>query len=342
VIADERRPERPAWKAPVDLDSLSLHWRVAFNAAQDALRSGELYIAREDEAALQRALVLERKETASLIEAVAHEEHLALVHHVASPRATNGVLGLPRDVAGCVFELEGVLTAAAPVHAAAWAQTFEPFLLERAERNRHRYVAYTPFNPESDYDAYIRGRPRLDGVQTFLASRGIRLPLGTPADPPGTATVHGLANAKNAALQRVLARDGVHAYDGSRLYLEELRDAGLRCAVVSASANTAAILARSGLAGAVDVRVDGVDIAREHLHAWPAPDVLLAACRKLGLAPARVAAFETGRAGVTAARRAELPFVVAVERHGAGAELREAGADTVVADLAELLDPSLR
>jgi beta-phosphoglucomutase-like phosphatase (HAD superfamily) len=245
-------------------------------------------------------------------------------------------------VDACVFELEGVLTGAASIHAAAWAETFEDLLLGRAERVGERLGPYAPFNPRTDYKAYIHGRPRLQGIHAFLASRGIRLPEGSANDPPGAETVHGLANRKNHALLRRLAAEGVRAHAGTRHYLEAVREAGLHSAVVSASSNTSAILARAGLDRLIDVRIDGRTIESEHLHAWPAPDVLLAACDGLEVQPRHAAAFESLPAGVAAGHRAGFGEVIAVERHGATETMREQGADLVVRDLDELLDPALR
>lgn len=252
------------------------------------------------------------------------------------------MLGLTDDVDACVFELEGVLTGAASIHAAAWAETFDDLLLSRAERSRDRLGPYAPFNPRTDYVTYIHGRPRVDGVRAFLASRGIRLPEGSPDDQPSAETVHGLAQRKNLALLRRLAAEGVQAHAGARHYLEALREAGVHAAVVSASANTSAILARAGLDRLVDVRVDGRTIADEHLRTWPAPDVLLAACEELHVAPRHAAAFETMADGVAAGHNAGFREVVAVERHGAPETMRRQGADLVVRDLDELLDPALR
>src|SRR5262249_39497096 len=225
---------------------------------------------------------------------------------------------------------------AAAIHAAAWSETFDELLLRRSDGR------YVPFNPRTDYERYIHGRPRVAGVHAFLASRGIRLPEGTPDDPPSAETVQGLANRKNLAPLRRLETGGVKAHESARHYLEALRDAGLHAAVVSASANSAAILERAGLTPFVDVRIDGTTITSEHLRSWPAPDVLLAACRRLDVAPQHAAAFETAPAGVAAGRSAGFAEIVAVERHGASEATRRDGADVVVRDLGELLDPMLR
>jgi len=327
-------------EAPLDLDALSAHWRLALNTAQDAVQAAGEYLSPGNH--LRRRLVEERDRTARLLDEVAREHQIRLVHRVAAPRPSQRMLGLPSEVNACVFELEGVLTASAAVHAAAWAETFEDLLFSRAERTGERFGPFAPFNPRTDYRAFIQGRPRLDGVRAFLASRGLRLPEGSPDDPASTKTVHGIAKRKNEALQQLLATRHVDAYEGARYYLEAVRDAGLRSAVVSASANTQAILEGAGLARLVDERVDGNVIVAEHLRAWPEPDVLLAACRRLGVPPEHAAVFETEPIGVAAARAGGFDRVVAVERHGGGEAMRHEGADLVVADLRELLDPTLR
>jgi HAD superfamily hydrolase (TIGR01509 family) len=244
---------------------------------------------------------------------------------------TNRMLGLPSTVRACVFDLDGVLTTSADVHAAAWAETLDRFLLEQAHAQHRPYI---PFQTGSDY-AILAGRPRLEGLRAFLVSRGMSLPEGSSADPPGTLTVHGLANRKNQLLHQRLEHEGVDAFSGSRAYLEALRMAGLARGVVSPSANTGAILRQTGLEPLVDAQIDGSVMEREHLRAKPAPDTLLAACRLLGLDPHETAAFETSPAGVAAARAARVGFVVAA--HAETDLLRASEADLVVGGLSELL-----
>ena len=324
-----------------DLDALSAHWRVAFWSAQDALRAAAHYLPASERRQRQTALVLERAATARLLDAVAAQEHVRLVHRIGAPRPTKPMLGLPKDALACVFELEGVLTGSAAVHAAAWAETFDELLLKRSERAGGRFGTFAPFDPRSDYDEHIHGRPRLEGVRAFLASRGIRVPEGEPGNPPSAETVHGLANRKSQAFLRRLDAQGVKAYEGSRRYLEAAREAGLHCAVVSASANTGIILERAGLARLIDQRVDGNTIVAAGLRAWPAPDVLLAACRQLDVRPPQTAVFETAVAGIAAGRAGDFELVVGIDRSGAPDALQREGADIVVGDLSELLDPRL-
>jgi beta-phosphoglucomutase-like phosphatase (HAD superfamily) len=175
-------------------------------------------------------------------------------------------------------------------------------------------------------------------VRDFLTSRGIRLPEGHASDPPDAETVNGLANRKNEALLRLLDERGLTAFEGSRRYLQFARDAGIRCAVLSASANADTILARSGLSGLVDATIDGNTIVAERLEARPAPDILLAACRRLAVSPEHAAVLETSPDGVVAGRAGGFGFVVGVDRHGHARELRASGADVVVSDLTELLE----
>jgi beta-phosphoglucomutase family hydrolase len=247
------------------------------------------------------------------------------------------VLGLPAGITACLFDLDGVLTGTAALHNAAWTRMFDDFLRARARRTGTPYV---PFDPADDYNSYVDGRPRADGVRTFLASRAITLPDGRPTDAPRRETVHGLGNRKNEMLLRLIRERGVQPYPGSVAYLRAVADAGLRRAVVSASANTREVVAAAGLADLLEVTVDGITVAERHLRGKPAPDTFLAAADALGVAPAQAAVFEDAVAGVQAGRRAEAGYVVGVDRVGHAPELRAAGASIVVSDLSELLHDS--
>lgn len=244
------------------------------------------------------------------------------------------MLGLPDTVTACLFDLDGVLTDTAAVHNKAWQQTFDDFLRGRAERTGEAFV---PFDPAGDYNAYVDGKRREDGVRSFLASRGVELPGGSPDDAAGTQTVHGVGNRKNELLLATIERDGVEVYEGSRRYLQAARDAGLRRAVVSSSANTAQVLEVTGLAEYVEVRVDGVTAREEQLTGKPAPDTFLRAAELLGVEAAQCAVFEDALAGVEAGRAGRFGCVVGVDRVGQAGELRRRGGDPVVQDLAELL-----
>jgi beta-phosphoglucomutase family hydrolase len=243
-------------------------------------------------------------------------------------------LGLPDHVRACLFDLDGVLTSTASIHAAAWREMFDGYLRQRAAREGQPFV---PFSGH-DYDTYVDGKRREDGTRSFLEYRGITLPEGSPDDPPGAETVHGLANAKNEILQRKLETGGVAAYPGSVRYLHEVKKAGLASAVVSSSANATAVLAAAGLDGLVDLVVDGIVAAREHLAGKPAPDTFLAAASQLSVPPAGGAVFEDALAGVEAGRAGGFGCVIGVDRAGQAAALRAHGAGVVVTDLAELLD----
>jgi beta-phosphoglucomutase family hydrolase len=245
------------------------------------------------------------------------------------------MLGLPDSIRGCLFDLDGVLTDTASVHAAAWKEMFDDFLRQRAASTSTPFV---PFDAKTDYDLYVDGRTRLDGTRAFLASRGIDLPEGAPDDPPGADTVQGLSNRKNDLVLERLARDGVDVFEGSVRYVRAARDKGLRRAVVSSSANTRQVLEAAHIADLFEARIDGVVIAERHLAGKPAPDTFLAGADALGLTPGESAVFEDALAGVAAGRAGRFSCVVGVDRVGQADELRAHGADVVVRDLAELLD----
>lgn len=239
--------------------------------------------------------------------------------------------GLPDDITACLFDLDGVVTRTATVHAAAWKETFDAFLRERQGAD------FRPFDPVADYDEYVDGRPRADGVRTFLASRGIRLPEGSPDDPPDAQTVHGIGNRKNELLLRRIRAGGVEPYEDTLRYIEAVRAAGLRTALVSSSANARDVLRSVGAEHLFDVCVDGV-VARERaLPGKPHPDTFLAAAHDLGTDPARAAVFEDALAGMEAGRSGRFGYVVGVDRVGQRDALYAHGADVVVEDLADLL-----
>jgi beta-phosphoglucomutase family hydrolase len=245
------------------------------------------------------------------------------------------VLGLPGETYACLFDLDGVLTQTAKVHAKAWKGMFDAFLQARSARTGEPFV---PFDPVEDYDQFVDGKLRYDGVRSFLASRGIVLPEGDPSDPPSAETVTGLGNRKNEVFLWLIDRNGVEAYDGSVRYVEAVRDAGLHRGVVSASTNCQEVLAAAGIEDLFEVRIDGLVARRECLQGKPAPDTFLAAARALKVQPSQAAVFEDALAGVEAGQAGRFGFVVGVDRTGQAEALREHGADLVVSDLAELLD----
>ena len=242
---------------------------------------------------------------------------------------------LPEGIAACLFDLDGVLTQTAKVHAAAWKQMFDAFLLDRS---RQTGEPFRPFEIARDYAEYVDGKLRQDGVRSFLASRGIDLPEGAPDDPPTAQSVHGLGTRKNDLVLDLIERDGVEVYEGSVRFVEVVRDAGLRRAVVSASKNCQQVLAAAGIEPLFEVRVDGVVAAEEGLRGKPAPDMFLAAAEALGVDPAHCAVFEDAVAGVEAGRAGAFGWVVGVDRVGQADALRSHGADRVVGDLSELLE----
>jgi beta-phosphoglucomutase family hydrolase len=245
------------------------------------------------------------------------------------------VLGLPDGVRGCLFDLDGVITQTAKVHAAAWKEMFDDYLRERASRTGEKFV---PFDPVADYDEYVDGKPRADGTRSFLEARGIELPEGDDDDPPNAETVHGLGNRKNELVLKLIRDQGVQAYESSVRYVRAARDAGLRRAVVSSSANCRDVLVAAGIEDLFEVRIDGVVAKQEHLRGKPAPDTFLAGARALGLEPAEAAVYEDALAGVAAGRAGGFGLVVGVDRVGQAEALKAHGADIVVKDLAELMD----
>jgi beta-phosphoglucomutase family hydrolase len=245
------------------------------------------------------------------------------------------VLGLPEHIHACLFDLDGVLTQTAKEHAAAWKQMFDAYLAARAKQKGEPFV---PFDPAVDYDAFIDGKLRADGTRSFLASRGIQLPLGTATDPPTAETINGLSNRKNEILLERLRTVGVQTYEGSVRYLAACGKAGLHRAVVSASANTQQVLKSANLTQQFEAIIDGVVAARDHLAGKPAPDTYLAAARALQIEPAQAAVFEDALAGVEAGRAGNFGLVVGVDRVGQRAALQQHGADIVVDDLSQLLD----
>jgi beta-phosphoglucomutase family hydrolase len=244
------------------------------------------------------------------------------------------MLGLPDSVKACLFDLDGVLTRTAKVHAAAWKEMFDAYLRARAARTGEELV---PFDAVADYDEYVDGKPRYDGVRSFLASRGIELPEGEKDDPPSAETVRGLGNRKNELVLRLIREGGVEAYEGSVRYLRAARDAGLRRAVVSSSENCKDVVQAAGIEDLLEARIDGIVRERERLEGKPAPDTFLAAASALDVEPASAAVFEDALAGVAAGRAGGFGCVVGVDRVGQAEALLSHGADVVVRDLAELL-----
>ena len=243
-------------------------------------------------------------------------------------------LKLPEQIRACLFDMDGVMTETATVHAAAWKQMFDEYLRERAKRAGQQFK---PFDLVSDYNTYVDGKPRYDGVRSFLQSRGIELPQGSPSDPPEAETVDGLGNRKNELVLKLIHEQGVKAFPGSVKLGKAVRDAGLKTAIVSSSANCKEVIEAAGIEGLFDARVDGNAVEREHLKGKPAPDTYLHAAEELGVAAANAAVFEDALAGVAAGHAGHFGFVVGVNRANQAQALKEHGADIVVDDLSELL-----
>ena len=243
-------------------------------------------------------------------------------------------LRLPEGISACLFDMDGVLTETATLHAAAWKQMFDEFLSSRATAQGTTFV---PFDEVGDYDDYVDGKPRLDGTRAFLQSRKIDLPEGDPTDAPGAPTLNGLANRKNEIVLALMQQRGVTVYPGSLRFVREVRKASLKAAVVSSSANAHHVLQLAGIGEWFDVVVDGEAVESGHLRGKPAPDTYLAGADRLGVPPAAAAVFEDALAGVEAGRAGAFGFVVGVDRVGQAQALKDHGADVIVTDLAQLI-----
>jgi beta-phosphoglucomutase family hydrolase len=239
--------------------------------------------------------------------------------------------GLPETITACLFDLDGVLTGTAVLHREAWKRTFDEFLHNRDGDGFREFT-------DRDYATFVDGRPRADGVREFLRSRGIELPEGSPEDPVDAPTVNGVGNRKNELVLRIIDERGVNPYPGSVRYLEAVKAAGLRIAVVTSSANGAKVLAAADLMRFVEALIDGNVLRERHLKGKPAPDSFLAGAEALGVAPSQAAVFEDALSGVQAGRAGGFGYVIGVNREDQADELLAHGADIAVNDLAELLE----
>jgi beta-phosphoglucomutase family hydrolase len=242
--------------------------------------------------------------------------------------------------AAWLFDMDGVLTKTALVHAAAWKQAFDAFLLEETKRTGKTYA---PFDAESDYEKYVDGEPRADGVRNFLKARGITLPEGNDDDPPTAATVSGVGNRKNELVLKVMKKDGVQVYEGVNDLIAALKSRGVKIAVVSASENTEAALNAAGINDLFDTRVDGHTVKDLHLAGKPAPDSFLQGAKQLGVEASRAVVLEDALAGVQAGHAGHFALVIGVDHHDEGAahdyadQLHAHGANVVVSDLSQLV-----
>ena len=245
-------------------------------------------------------------------------------------------LGLAGGVRACLFDLDGVLTRTAKIHASAWKMTFDTFLHAYDRRTGHNDAH---FDADADYENYVDGRTREDGIRSSIASRGIDVPEGDPDDEPGTESVRGIAEEKQWTFMSLLEQHGPQVYEGSVRYVKAAREAGLACAVVTSSENCAAILQAAQIAELFDATVDGHDVSALNLRGKPSPDSYLAGAKALGVDPAQAAVFEDALSGVEAGHAGGFGTVVGVDRIGGehSGHLRRHGATIVVKDLSELL-----
>lgn len=325
-------------RQPLDPDVLAAQWQVALDAADRAIGASGPSLEAQELGARHEHLRLERAATAAELRRFAHAIRAPEVPWLSPVPVAPPLLGLPAGTQACVFDLEGVLTDSSALHARAWAHVFDELLQRRSELAGWRFA---PFDLDTDYGAYLEGRPRLQGVHAFLASRGIRLPEGRPDDPPHADTAQALAKHKRELLAGALRVHGVNAAPGARRYLAAAGHAGLGRAVVSASTSTVKMLELARLASLVDEHVDADAFRREHLRPRPAPDLLLSACRHLGVEPAHAVSLTHSAAGVAAAHAAGLR-AVGIGEDATRELLAGFGADRVAPSLTALLAPPLR
>lgn len=310
---------------------------MALDAADAALHAAEGFLFGSDLGTLRRDLVAERQVVADDLARLAAALGVRPAPWLSPVPVRPPMLGLPVGTRACLFDLDDVLTDSSVLHALAWAEVFDDFLLRLAEQAGWQFV---PFDREADYRQYLEGRPRLEGVHVFLASRGIHIPEGRPGGPRDADTAYGLARRKAAALQRDIGERGITAVGGARRYLEAVGHAGIARGVLSASASTDEMLDLAGLASLVDDRIDASVIEREELRSRPAPDTALSVCRRLGVPPAQTVCFTCDSAGIAAARGAGIESI-AVGSLEESDDLLAFGAVRVVPSLTVLLDSRL-
>jgi beta-phosphoglucomutase-like phosphatase (HAD superfamily) len=321
-----------------ELDTVACHWQWALDADDRALDAAGRLFASDGLTAEHRALVVERREIASVLARVARARGIEPEPWLPVTHVSLGMLGLPPETQACIFDLDGVLTDSGVLHATAWADALDPLLLDVAHSTGRAFV---PFDRDEDYRLYFDGRGRVEGIHLFLASRGLQLPEGHPDDTAAALSVVGVARHKGELLGRVLHLHGISALAGARRYLQAVRYAHLPSAVVSASATTLPMLRIALLEHLIDVRADAETMRREGLHSRPSPDLLVAACDGLGIEPEHAVSLTHSGAGVVAAQRLGMP-VIGVAPEARATELRAFGAPVVVPSLASLLLPPLR
>jgi beta-phosphoglucomutase-like phosphatase (HAD superfamily) len=321
-----------------ELDTVADEWQLALDGAVEAVDAADRVFTAAERGRLRRSLAQERVETAALLERLAQTAGVHNVPWLSPVPIHPHALGLADGVSACLLDLDGVLTDSGVVHAAAWAEVFDDFLLRFAAASGRQFI---PFDRDRDYRSYVDGRPRLEGIHAFLRSRGIRLPEGRFGDHADVDSAYGLARHKGEALSRVMRGRGVSALAGARRFLESAGRAGLGRAVISGSQTVLPMLELAELATLVDVRVDAECIQAEGLRSRPAPDLLFAACIRLGVEPATAVCFVHSPDGVAAGRTAGIPVVGVGLDEAARDRLRGFGADRVVTSLADLLDRRL-
>jgi beta-phosphoglucomutase-like phosphatase (HAD superfamily) len=328
----------PATATPLDLDAVAAGWQRALDAAQRALGAAGRSLPSQELERRRQELTLERRDAGTMLLRLGKTARVAQTPWLSPVPVSVGMLGLPEGVEACIFDLDGVLTDSGRLHAAAWAEVFDSLLLRLSEQTGRHFI---PFDRVGDYGAYIDGRPRLEGIHTFLESRGIHLPEGRPQDAASAETAYGLARHKSDALARAMHRRSAIALEGARRYLEAAGHAAVGRAVISASASTLLMLEQSGLATVVDARIDAEAILLEGLRSRPAPDLLHAACRLLAVDPGAAVALTHSPDGVAGGHAAGLA-VIGVAEPPVAELLAGYGAERVVPSLLHLLDPRLR
>jgi HAD superfamily hydrolase (TIGR01509 family) len=321
-----------------NLDVVAARWQRALDSAQRAAHLATAPPIRAHPAHSDRSYAEERVEVAQALGRLSRIESVRPSPWLLRVPVTPRMLGLAPATRACLFDLDGVLTDSAVVHALAWAEVFDPLLLRLADETGWPFI---PFDRQQDYPTWLDGKPRLEGIHAFLAGRGIRLPEGRPEDPASADTAQGLAKRKGEVLERMMQRRGISALSGARRYLEAAAHAGLPRAVVSASTTTLPMLRLAGLSNLIDVRVDAEVVRTQHLRSRPAPDMLVKACAELGVPPNATVTFTHMPAGVAAGQAAGLA-VIGVAVQADSQALSGFGAERVVGGLDALLDPRLR
>lgn len=232
-----------------------------------------------------------------------------------------------------ILDMDGVITNSARTHAAAWKKMFDEYLQGLNKKDSHEPE---PFDPEDDYFRYVDGKPRYEGTKSFLESRQITLPRGSPDDPPDRETVSGLGNRKNRYFLKHLEKNGVDYYQGAVDLVKGVKDKGIKVAVISSSRNAKTVLDAAGIRSLFPVIIDGVYMAEKGLKGKPDPDIFLEAAKRLDTSPDRAMVFEDAASGVKAAKAGGFALVVGIDRTGKNRDLKKSGADMIVRDLSEI------